>query len=530
MNARPGQLTFRRIYLCLFCILTTFCFCGGTEANPITNWTRNDLLAAKAEWRRLGFKLELSEFQLAGSSLAQMQAAAAITNFGNVVSHRPTLQRLPPMKPVSENYSLVISSQAILPENYQQDLWPGVRQSLQEQKELLDALRGTVVKTPIRFDLKAGPGGDILLPQLASFKRCGGTFSDSAILNLHDGKRAEAWSDLMTLATMTARWEVDPIEISYLVRGALVKITYATLWEMLSSPRWSEEQLSDLQQILERIDLFSKLPDAYALQRATISANFAAAREPDSTFIDELKTVAQNPRQAIPLAQSAWQQRKAQKEWVEKWSYIEEGLILEDLIAKETALKKALHEKTWQQMRPIWLPVATNEINQAGLGQARILPRLKSQRMIMAWVSYSEGAQAGTLGRILEAEANRRLMLTAVAIERYRLEHGAIPSSLDLLVPKFLKSVPEDPIDGKSLRYAPEANGEFLLYSIALDQADNGGKQNVRGGLPGGRRQVGVDWIQPHFDWVWPKRTTIAPPHPKPIIPIQGTEDDEEAK
>jgi hypothetical protein len=65
-----------------------------------------------------------------------------------------------------------------------------------------------------------------------------------------------------------------------------------------------------------------------------------------------------------------------------------------------------------------------------------------------------------------------------IAVERYRLKHGKWPGKLEDTVPAFLEKVPEDPIDGKPIRYAKWAEG-VVVYSIGNDRTDDGG--NVTG-------------------------------------------------
>jgi hypothetical protein len=65
---------------------------------------------------------------------------------------------------------------------------------------------------------------------------------------------------------------------------------------------------------------------------------------------------------------------------------------------------------------------------------------------------------------------------TALAIERYRLSHGQPPTSLDDLVPGYLSQVPQDPFDGRPLRYGRLEPG-FIVYSIGPDETDDAGKQ-----------------------------------------------------
>ncbi len=67
-----------------------------------------------------------------------------------------------------------------------------------------------------------------------------------------------------------------------------------------------------------------------------------------------------------------------------------------------------------------------------------------------------------------------RCTVTALAMERYRLAHGAWPESLDDLVPEYLDSVPIDPFDEKPMRYATK-DGYVVIYSVGEHGVDDGG-------------------------------------------------------
>lgn len=77
-------------------------------------------------------------------------------------------------------------------------------------------------------------------------------------------------------------------------------------------------------------------------------------------------------------------------------------------------------------------------------------------------------------------QAQLRLMMTALAIERFRLAHAnATPDTLAALVPQFLPEVPTDPFDGKPIRYRRTESG-YILHSTGMDRRDDGGSPNVR--------------------------------------------------
>jgi hypothetical protein len=75
------------------------------------------------------------------------------------------------------------------------------------------------------------------------------------------------------------------------------------------------------------------------------------------------------------------------------------------------------------------------------------------------------------------ADATRlRVARVALSVERYRLETGEPPARLDDLVPAFLDEIPQDPFDGRPLRYVRRPRG-YVVYSIGKDRTDDGGKE-----------------------------------------------------
>lgn len=66
-------------------------------------------------------------------------------------------------------------------------------------------------------------------------------------------------------------------------------------------------------------------------------------------------------------------------------------------------------------------------------------------------------------------------VLIGIALELYRREHGAWPSALEELVPRFIPALPVDPITGGALRYRAAETGP-VVYSVGGDRDDDGGR------------------------------------------------------
>ena len=72
-----------------------------------------------------------------------------------------------------------------------------------------------------------------------------------------------------------------------------------------------------------------------------------------------------------------------------------------------------------------------------------------------------------------QAQAAHAAAYVGIAADRYRLDHGAFPSSLDALVPQYLDDLPLDPFDNAPLKFRLRG-GDFLVYSIGPDRKDDG--------------------------------------------------------
>jgi hypothetical protein len=67
-----------------------------------------------------------------------------------------------------------------------------------------------------------------------------------------------------------------------------------------------------------------------------------------------------------------------------------------------------------------------------------------------------------------------RAAATIAAVERYRLNTGTLPEDLAGMPPANLDCMPEDPYDGKPLRYRKELRG-FIVYSVGDNLKDEDG-------------------------------------------------------
>ena len=483
--------------------------------------------------RQQGLKIDLAEFAFS-TSPERRARAAALTMAGrggppshpDESAHRAGLMqdRLDLMSVVGSNAALVVWKQAKLPprpnpdywvqrKRFEEDVWPELREILNEDRAGLDRACEAALSGPIRFELAASRGTAMSLPHLAALRHLAQLLGTRATLELHDGNQDAAWTNLLACTRLITAWDPEPCEISHLVQFVCTIFVYNATWQALQADGWADDRLALLQREWESVDFFHGLPETEAFARACAADSCQSdRREPlGPSFI--LQELFRSPL-------NAW--HGFTQHWSQIWyrhhgSYEDERALLLYYRDRELQVRRALRCATWSEMRP--LPGATNMVPilvplQAGY-QTRLISTL--DRMAMQLRIMSQGQ--GLLGLAAEAEARRRILIAAIALERYRGRHGSYPQVLQELVPELLQSTPIDFMDGKPLRYRLTADGHFVLYSVGLNCVDDGGtllrreRRESSGGLllPGPRQATHLVW-----------------PHPASTAEIQAQKEEEE--
>jgi hypothetical protein len=463
---------------------------------------QNALEETRQALRQEGFKIDLAEFNLSASGGYLERADALLAANRSLTGALRYGEYLNLMNPVGETSALVVWNRDWTGPYAQgfsdgQEVGPLIVNSLSSNQAELDAGCEAALSGPIRFDLDALAGGAMLLPHVAALPNLSEAFAARAVVDLHDGDTNGAWTNLLACTRLASAWEVEPVEISHLAWCTCAATAYELAWQALQAHHWPEERLAQLQGEWEGLDFFKGLADTAAFNRAEAAARCQQERQsPAAAPGPILRWALQTPRASWENLTYRWRQARYRN----LGSYEDEKNLLLYYRDREVELQQAGQCRTWAKMRG--MPGITNAVAFKSDYQSRtqVLLRLKQRTFLLL------GQGQGLAGRVAEAEARRRLVIAAVALERYRVRHGAYPETLEKLVPEFLKEAPSDFMDGKPLRYHLMADGRFWLYSVGLDCIDDGGKmpQIQRGqaawqpGAPAGG------------DLVWPLAASVA--------------------
>jgi len=469
-----------------------------------------DAAAAKAlaetrqSLRSQGFRTDLADFDF--STPPDVRARAAVlTNtvhyrFDGSIPEHPNL-----LPPVGNDSAMVVwKLDALKRQDRSSDddsdplSWDEFRNAVNQNQSLYDPACAAILSGPIRFNLDASRGSSMLLPHLAVMKNLTQTFGDRTVLALHDGNPSAAWTNLLAATRLVTAYDPEPADVSHLVHIACAVLAYNTLWQALQTNGWTDDQLARLQQEWESVDYFTNLTTTVAFQCASYvqACEFEGRRSDrdDYTFSEFCKMAFIYPLGLWAELKDNWKHQA----YRQHGSFEDQQALLLFYRDREVELRNAVRATTWAQMRQF--PGVTNEMVFQSKYQSRAQASMNLRRIGMGL----PGRGVSLLSRTAEAEALRRVLITALALERYRLRHGTYPSSLAGLSPAFLKTPLPDFMDGQPLRYRLAADGHFLLYSIGVDGVDNGGKLRWWWREAGMERPMRPGAAQPEFDLVWP--------------------------
>jgi hypothetical protein len=114
----------------------------------------------------------------------------------------------------------------------------------------------------------------------------------------------------------------------------------------------------------------------------------------------------------------------------------------------------------------------------------RKIPNPSSVKLLVTENAVGElmyDASVGGLKNVIISKCEEDFLVAATqlifALRAYKLERNNLPVSLQDLVPQYISQIPQDPFDGKPIRYSATKK---ILYSVGQDGIDSGGSGGER--------------------------------------------------
>lgn len=336
-----------------------------------------------------------------------------------------------------------------------------VESILIENRETIKLLHSVPPGTPSRYPMDLTQGFNTLLPHLAKIKRAVTLLCVEAQYHSARGDNESAIKSVRAAATLADSVRDEPTLISHLVWIACRSITLGVIERLPQASKWNDSQLRALQQLAASSEYWPGLSHALAAERSFGLAVFTD-RQQQAMALGGGPTGTAGPsgfKTAVIIGalKTTGLLRRDRAFYLDTMAHI---------IAQANNAFPANFAKVDRSL--------TNTVpNKLYIISRMMLPALSK-----------------TFQRDGELASRARAAQILLATERYRLDKGALPQSLDDLVPAYLASVPLDPFSGESMRYAQREGGGYVVYSVGSDQKDDGGPAENKKQPP--NRDVGV--------------------------------------
>ena len=342
--------------------------------------------------------------------------------------------------------------------------WEEVAVQMATNAPVFAELRKLLEHIPPGSARDATLGVRMSLGPLISKRRAAQMLTAGAVSDLHRRSLDDALDKINTMLLLSRWHEGEFTLVDQMIRVAIVSLTVSTTWEALQAPGWDEAKLAKLQAGLEGASIWPKMERTVVLERAFGLSAYEMAR----TNAGGVASVLATPTIGGSGFADFFNESVYAPAWQTAWSQKDELLYLMAMQGFCDAWRQAAHARSFQVFKNGIEKGARDAKARQGLLDRWRFPLMDSLRP-----NWSKAVFA-----LMRGETMREMACAAVAIERHRLRHGALPENLQALMPEFVRDAPHDFMNGKPLRYRRGEGGRFNLWSVGEDGRDGEGKQD----------------------------------------------------
>jgi hypothetical protein len=329
------------------------------------------------------------------------------------------------------------------------------------------------------------PAIAVLLPHLNNARELANTLGDAALYAHEHGDDAAALETMRDLRHSGDGLEGEHFLVSHLVRIGIESLAQQRLQLIAAGLRVGPEADATGPTTLLPTTQPTMRPASKAQVRALIGELLD-----ERGFADALKTAFAGER-AVQLDTADWMGQTAR---VTRPMFTFDALRM---LEQDEVLMEAADKPNWPAAQSFLAASAAGKPAPPVPAPGTIFgapppPGAKRQAMDYTRVLSSNLIGNGSMSRTIQqhtrVRADRRLTAVVLAAQLYHADHGDWPPTLQVLVPRYLPAVPQDPMapDGRALGYVlvkgglPGGGDRPLVFSVGDDGVDD----SAKGGLP----------------------------------------------
>jgi hypothetical protein len=315
-------------------------------------------------------------------------------------------------------------------------------------------------------------------------------FAAKTALAIQTGDDDSAWTNLLALNSIAARYRPPPGIRAFQEQAEIMETAFCNTWEAIQAYEWTEDRLAELDALWRDVDPMDRAEETTA---AIIAINLAKNRESRESSL-KARDLWEGIYGFVSSPLMSWEMvPKLGRAWLEHARFQRDGTwrtdlkLLQALRIRTERIREARGRESWRTIESLF-PAPYLIDRRYGFGPMVFGHDTEFSNFPESLLidKYRLPTGADRFVFLAAAETRRRILLAAIAVERARLRLGRLPETFaeagDIL---------PDYITGEPLRYRPESDGTYLIYSVGFDFGDESG-------TPGG-------------DLVWPRLTGFEP-------------------
>jgi hypothetical protein len=345
-----------------------------------------------------------------------------------------------------------------------------------------DLIRAALKRPFVQLEAECREPAGLPIRNMVIMRLLAQTLAQRAQCHLLLNQPAAALQELTLIHDLRRVLTRKPVNlVAAMINVAVTGVYVSTVADGLEMKRWQEPQLAAIELQLKEIRLMPPVIAAFQWERFNLLRTLERGELVKLMRSVDLITAQQTPPDPLKALRNA--------------SYSLLNLLPRGWIYQNMATVGSLHQEfldAANEPRGIIFPQGID----AAMDRIQEMPHNPSSRNFIA------GAVIPNFARAWQVLARNQTLATeaflACALERHRLARGDFPQTLTTLIPDFADEIPQDVINGQSLRYTKRDDGRFLLYSVGWNGVDDGGVACYSyPGVPDPLRG----------DWVWSTRS-----------------------
>lgn len=314
-----------------------------------------------------------------------------------------------------------------------------------------------------QFTIHPDEGFAALLPHLQALRKFGNVAQLKATVLLAEKRPDEALKEVLLILRFTESFRQEPVLISGLVYNAMISQVGALVWEGIARKQWTANHLAVIEKRIGDVNFI---------------ADFRRHVRGERTFaIGTLLSYQHDLGALSPDAAGMIFKLAPSGIFYQNMVYL--GRMYDDFL-----------------LVPVDVENRLVDVKKMDAAEDRFITGYKKKfhpYRVLAGVMFP--AMSKAVRKYAEGQTEVDQMRIACALEQFRAQHGKLPAELNELSPKFLTTLPHDPLNGNDYKYRVEGD-EYVIYGVGANTVDDGGTV-VWEGKKNNRRD------RDEGDWVW---------------------------